>query len=186
MTAVVGLDLSLTGTGVATTSGTTFTIRTSFKRADARLEDIYTTINGTLIGAEYAVLEDLPVHAKQAGTTGMVQGVARLALIRKGIPYALLSPATLKKFATGKGNADKADMAAALLEHLGNPVVEVDAKGKQFLPQYGVELSDDNQVDAAWLRLAGLTRFGLGYDTILNDRLDVLDKGKWAERKYAA
>lgn len=188
MTAVIGLDLSLTGTGVARPSGSTYTIKTKTKDGDGRLHQIHQAVLdeiaaaylGTVLGSGpvLAVLEDLPFSARQAGTTGMVQGVVRLALLRHEVRYAFVSPATLKKFATDNGRADKADMAAALLEHLGRPTVEVDAKGKQFLPGYGIELTDDNQVDAWWLRTAGLTM--LGIDTTKQDRLGALAKGKWA------
>jgi hypothetical protein len=47
-------------------------------------------------------------------------------------------PGALKKFATGKGNATKADMRMALYQRAG------------------LDVRDDNQVDAWWLRQAGL------------------------------
>lgn len=187
---VCGLDLSLTGTGIARADGVCLTVKTNAKRKDARLEDIYTAVLQNLQGADLAVMEDLPYNARQAGTTGMVQGVVRLALMRQGVPYAFVSPATLKKWATGNGRADKPMMAAALIEHHGAEVHRVGESGNgsnvwitedQILrghDRFGpvsVDLTEDDAVDAAWLRLAGLARLG----HYINDRSSVLDTGKW-------
>lgn len=49
-----------------------------------------------------------------------------------------VSPSALKKFATGKGNAAKADMRMALYQRAG------------------LDVPDNDQVDAWWLRQWGL------------------------------
>ena len=67
----------------------------------------------------------------------MVQGVIRECLQTLAVPYLLVSPATLKKFATNKGNAKKPEMRKAWLEYAG------------------FDVADDNKVDAAWLRTIG-------------------------------
>lgn len=139
---VLGLDLSLTATGVCLPDGSTFTIKTRTKDGDRRLLHISQSIVDVLADVHFAVVEDLPTHAHGAGITGMVQGVVRTRLLENGIPYALVVPATLKKFATGKGNADKTGMAIAALKRAQR------------------EFPDDNQCDAAWLRWAGLTLLG--------------------------
>lgn len=138
---VVGLDLSITATGVAHWDGTTHTIRTR-SDDDARLTEIRDAITDAITGATLAVVEDLPTHAHGAGITGMVHGVVRLILIDHAIPYALVPPATLKRYATGRGNATKSDMRMALYQRTG------------------ADLRDDNQVDAAWLRYMGLDALG--------------------------
>jgi Holliday junction resolvasome RuvABC endonuclease subunit len=84
------------------------------------------------------VIEDLPTHAHSAGLTGMAQGVVRLALIENEVPFAVVTAASLKKFATGSGNAAKADMRMELYKRTG------------------LDLRDDNEVDAWWLREIGL------------------------------
>jgi hypothetical protein len=54
----------------------------------------------------------------------------------------LITPATLKAYATGKGNGDKTAMAMAALKRADR------------------EFGDDNQCDAWWLRAAGLDWYG--------------------------
>lgn len=138
---VVGLDLSITATGVAERDGTAFTIK-STAVGDRRLVEIRDVVGLVVGGCDLVAIEDLPTHAKAAGITGMVHGAVRAALIMWGIPYVLITPATLKKYATGRGNADKTAMALAAYKRAG------------------LEFGDDNQVDAWWLRAAALDHLG--------------------------
>lgn len=145
MTEVIGIDPSLTATGVAYGNGSLDTIKTRAKDKDRRLCVIFDGIEFAVSRTEthaIAVIEDLPKHAMAAGITGMVQGVTRLVLNEANVPYVTIPPATLKKFATGKGNADKALMRAKWLEYTGQ------------------DNADDNQVDAAFLREIGLVLTG--------------------------
>ncbi len=144
MVNVIGIDPSLAATGVAAADGTSWTIATKAGDPD-RLAMIYQRISATAGAATFAqtddslaVIEDLPTHAHGAGLTGMAQGVIRLALINNAMPYVTVAAATLKKYATGKGNATKADMRMAWFQRTGQ------------------DIRDDNQVDALWLRQIGL------------------------------
>ncbi|MER5703493.1 hypothetical protein ABT023_16330 [Micromonospora sp. NPDC002296] len=133
----------MTATGIAWCDGTTYTVTTK-ATGDARLLAIVGEAARAVDGRDIdlVVIEDLPTHAKAAGITGMVHGAVRAYLLRLGTPYALITPASLKKYATGRGNAGKPEMAVALYKRLGR------------------ELADDNQVDALWLRAAGLDHLG--------------------------
>lgn len=149
MSTVVGIDPSLTATGLAWADGTTSTIRyPKYVTGDHRLAFIAQIINevgfaqATGKRVDLAILEDLPTHAHGAGITGMAQGVIRMQLIRDSVPYVTVPAASLKKFATGKGNATKPDMRMELFQRTGT------------------DLRDDNQVDAAWLRFLGLALIG--------------------------
>jgi Holliday junction resolvasome RuvABC endonuclease subunit len=136
---VVGIDPSLAATGIAT-EDETWTVHTESGDPE-RLDIIWQAVYAAVWphrGADLAVIEDLPTHAHGAGLTGMAQGVIRLALIHTQTPYYTVPAATLKKFATGKGTATKADMRMALFKRTG------------------IDVRDDNQCDAIWLRHMGL------------------------------
>jgi len=168
---VIGLDLSLTATGIAYADGTTATVKTAAKTGDHRLLNIAEAIRwaagegaGPMGGdarPTLAVLEDLPKHAMAAGITGMVHGVARAVLLDAGIPYALVAPATLKAYATGRGAGDKTPMAMAAYKRAG------------------VEFADDNQCDAWWLRAAGLDHLGAPLFDLPRVQRDRLLKARW-------
>lgn len=134
---VIGLDLAITATGIAYADGSTAIIKPT--GGDERLIRLSLAIAEAIDpDTRLAVIEDLPKGAMAAGITGMVHGIARLALMEAGRPYVLVVPATLKKFATGNGGAGKPEMAVAAYKRAG------------------VEFADDNQCDAWWLRVAGL------------------------------
>ena len=144
---ILGLDLSIAATGAAWQMPECSPVAQSWKmpsgEGDYRLVRIASAVQSVAAdGAFLAVIEDLPTHAHSAGITGMVQGAVRVELIRLGVPYALVAPATLKKFATGKGNADKTAMALAACKRAG------------------MEFADDNACDAAWLWWAGMVALG--------------------------
>lgn len=168
---VIGLDLSLTATGIAPwiDGMPTFTVRTATADGDQRLRRIavdarteaYDHLKSEPI--ELAVIEDLPTHANSAGITGMVHGAVRCVLMDLYVPYALVPPASLKKYATGRGNATKADMRVALLQRTG------------------MDLRDDNQVDAWWLRAMGLDHLGCPVVEVPKAHRDALAKVAWPE-----
>ena len=128
---VIGVDPSITATGLALSDGSLTTVGGKADRGDERLLDIACAIGSACHNADLVVLEDLPQHARAAGITGLASGVVRLMCLRASVPYVVLPPATLKKFATGRGNADKSDMRMALYQRTG------------------ADVRDDNQVDAA-------------------------------------
>lgn len=157
---VVGLDLSLTGTGVALASGV-FTI-TSRLTGDGRLLDIRDRVAAAITAADLVVIEDLPTHAQGAGITGMVQGVVRVVCLDAGVAFVTVPPATLKKFATGKGNANKVTMVVAAMHRAP-----------------GVAFDDDNQCDAWWLRQAGLVLLGADAVNLPKAQVAALASTKW-------
>ena len=163
--AVVGLDLSITATGVALADGSVLTVGPPAKLADRRLlslrDHVAIAFDRTDRPVELVVIEGPVVRSSAAVVIGMVHGVMRADLLDRGIPYAIVPPATLKKYATGKGNADKTAMALALYKRTG------------------LELADDNQVDAWWLRAAGLHHLGCPIVDVPQAQADALAKVEW-------
>ncbi|MFW5415062.1 hypothetical protein J0910_00510 [Nocardiopsis sp. CNT-189] len=169
---VLGLDLSVTGTGVAWKDGRTYTVTPDLE-GDARLGEIRDAVRlaaggcpkgtrGTNWWVDLAVLEDVPpVRAASTAVLGMVHGVVRTMLIEAGVPYALVPPSSLKKYATGRGNAPKPDLRMALFQRTG------------------ADIRDDNQVDATWLRLMGLDALGHPAVALPQAHRAVLDKIHW-------
>ncbi len=158
---VVGLDLSITATGVAF-GDVAQTWKLPSRLGDARLLSIATAVGSIAVeDVDLVVIEDLPTHAHGAGITGMVHGAVRVALMKANVPYVLVTPATLKKYATGRGNATKAEMAVALYK------------------RFGLELADDNQVGAFWLRAAGLDALGFAPVVLPEVQRSVLGKVEW-------
>lgn len=165
MVNVIGIDPSLTATGLALATGETWTAASSQYKSDDRLDYIYRSVltiaqsaNEVRNPITLAAVEDLPTHAKGAGLTGMAQGVVRLALKQTFVPYILVPAASLKKFATGSGNAGKPDMRMELYKRTG------------------LDLRDDNQVDAWWLRALGHELLGQSVISMPKTHLVALDK----------
>lgn len=170
---VIGFDLSLTSTGVCLPNGAAFRIRTRQKDGDRRLLVIRRSIREAL--AEYrphlAVVEDLPRHAKGAGVVAKVHGVVVCELLDAGVPFAYVVPATLKKYATDNGNADKRRMAdAAYL-----------AAGAEFPSDLNAKGEGGDMCDAWWLRAAGHDALGQPLFGMPQAQRDRLLKVEWPE-----
>lgn len=160
---VIGLDPSITATGIARADGTLDVVGGKPEDGDRRLQTIRDEIRLILLvdRPHLAVLEDLPKNAQTAGITGMVQGVIRCELIAEGVPYVLVVPSTLKKYATGDGRADKSDLRMALFVRAA------------------INEKNDNKVDAWWLRHLGLDYFGEAPVRLPALQRKSLDVPKW-------
>jgi len=157
---VVGLDLSITATGIAGIAGVTYTVQTRLK-GDHRLLAIRKAVADLTADCDLAAIEDLPTHAHGAGVTGMVHGVVRELLLARGVPYVLITPAGVKKYATGKGSCGKPEMAVAAFKRAG------------------VEFGDDNQCDAWWLRAMTLDHLGQPVVTVPESHRVALKPVAW-------
>lgn len=171
---VVGLDLSLTATGCAGPAHQiSWTIRSKLKGCE-RLAFIREEVMRLCapverweptwhMDAPLVVLEDYAfsraaAHSHQLGELG---GVVRLALHEAGVPFVAVVPSSLKKYATGKGNANKGEMLAAAIRRLG------------------YEGADDNEADALWLRAMGLDALGAPLVKLPESHRVALGKVAW-------
>lgn len=123
---IAAFDLSLTATGFAYTHTdpdlaiATETIR-SKQSGTARLDDLEQQLVGPMPAIDLVVIEGYSYgsRASQAHSLGELGGVVRLGLWRRGIPVSVVSPAARSKYATGKGNASKDAVIAAISARTG-------------------------------------------------------------------
>lgn len=141
---IVSLDLSLTRTGWATSAGACGVLtppkgrdRDMARLAWIRDEVVALVRPGLLDDADLVVIEGYSFGQARGSSNnhalGELGGVVRLTLHEIGVPYVDVPPASLKKYATGKGNA-------------GKELVLVEA-----VKRLGYQGSDNNEADACWL-----------------------------------
>ncbi len=126
----VGLDLSLTSTGIAL-GDATWAIDGKGLRDVPRLVYIRDQILDALANHEHAVGPDSPPlvaliegysyssrnsHAHALGELG---GVVRVALHEIAVPVVEVPPTCRAKFATGRGNASKSEVVSAISARTG-------------------------------------------------------------------
>jgi crossover junction endodeoxyribonuclease RuvC len=131
---ITGLDLSLTGTGVATENGSVVTLKPpakvtpSAKKPEIAEEDRFNWILDELDTLLVHGLTDLVVieglafaskMGKQTERAGLAWMV-RLRLYNAGIPYTLVAPTTRATYGTGKGNSDKELVFVETLKRFGH------------------------------------------------------------------
>ena len=160
MTRAVGIDLSLTGTGLAAITTTTggfdlavATVASKGTRGDTlrqrrdRLYGIVFEVSQWASGADVVVVE-APAFSKNNASTwdraGLWWGVIDLLLVDQH-RVAIAPPNVVKKFATNRGNADKPAVAVGIARLWGD-----DCK-----------CSNDNEYDALTMATMGAQRLGI-------------------------
>lgn len=143
---IVGLDLSLASTGVAITFGgltrvTRITSKPTGKTtADqlARLRRIVADIRAELPASDHTVaaVEGPAFGANDSGAhvRGGLWWMVRDMLDADGVDVAVIPPTTLKKYATGRGNAPKDAVLAAAVRRFPD-----------------VDVTGNDEADALWL-----------------------------------
>lgn len=112
---ILALDLSLTSTGVCTPTGSVHCWRTNATGSE-RLKQCYNAVSILLDDdpVDVVVVEGYSFNSRNGGERlGELGGVVRLRVHQEGLPLVEVPPASLKRFATGKGNASKDMMLLA-------------------------------------------------------------------------
>jgi len=173
MTRILGLDVSLSATGVALPDGTFATIRhgkpktIGYLRHAQLLERVYVEL--ARARPDVVVVEDYAPRALGINSlivAGELQGPIRTRLELLGIPWVGVRPNTLKLYATGKGNARKEAMADA---------AEAD------LPRGAPRPGNFDEADAYWLRAMGADHYDDGLGNGLEHRVKALESVAWPD-----
>jgi Holliday junction resolvasome RuvABC endonuclease subunit len=175
---VLGLDVSLTSTGGAKVTGGAlggdpwlFRVQSKRKGID-RLDSQVTRIGQAIERCEpdLIALEGPALHGTGAyyHENAGLHWAVRLAIHRSGMPLAVITPATLKKFGTGKGNASKLDMCVAAVK------------------RFDLDTVQEDEADALWLAAATLQQYGLPLVSLPAAQVEALVKVDWPLLRLAA
>lgn len=146
---VVGLDLSLRGTGIAHVDGRTETFAPACDDdrnygLDRMIEIRDHVIDAVPADTELVVIEALAFAAHDTNRQlAKLAGIVTCALYERGDALLLVPPATVKKYATGKGTIKKEEVLAAAIRRL-------DYQGASL-----------DEADALWLRAIGAALVGV-------------------------
>lgn len=180
---VIGVDLSLASAGIATPSRS-FTTGCSLPRDAGDVErcERIAAIRDVVLAecgswepnarpwgrtADLVVVEGFSFGSPQGATeAGGLGWAVRIALHQAGVPFAVVPPPTLKKYATGSGAAGKDDMKLAALSRLG---VEFTGAGS------------GDRCDAEWLRVMGLDALGCPVVEMPAVNRSALEKVAWPQ-----
>lgn len=165
---ILGLDLSLTSTGVSI-NGQTSTIAVK-SIEERRLQEIRDAVLGIVQtnNAMICIIEDYAFSARhsQAHKIGELGGVIRLALFENGTPFIEISPTARAKFATGRGNAAKTEVVSAISARTG---IIWSGKGA------------DDMADAWTLEEMAWARIGRAHYEWPKSSIDALASVNWAD-----
>lgn len=169
---VVGVDLSLSATGMSDGS-MTWLVRSSGSKGDllitrsVRLRGLAKAVLERCTDVDLVVLEQ-PAFSRTTGhmhdRSGLWWLVVDALTFELQVPVAEVAPTALKKYATGKGNANKGAVIDATARRF--PDVETGA--------------DDNRCDALWLAAMGLDWLG-GRSVVPAGQRDGLNRVTWPQ-----
>lgn len=164
---LMGLDLSLTSTGVSI-GGKTFSIKAKTKglqrlveisdpivQLAKRMNPIAIIVEGYSYGSKFS----------RAHALGELGGVVKVGLHLAGFKIVEVPPKCRAKFATGNGNATKNDVMASLMTNL--PVLFSESRG-------------DDECDAWVLEQMGYAEIGESLFSWSNSQLLGLKKVDWS------
>lgn len=178
MANVVGLDLSLTSTGVAIVTGGAVAlqrVRSTGKKVDdlstrwVRIRQLVNDVEHHCKGADLVVIEQ-PAFSRQVGHMHDRSGFWWLVVDRlrfAGVPVAEVSPTTLKKYAIGKGGGSDSGKDAVLAA---------------VIRRYpDVNVTGNDEADALVLAAMGSRHAGQPIDDMPKTHLAAMDAVRWPE-----
>lgn len=168
----IGLDLSLTSTGIAI-GDTTWTIEPKGLKGTERLVFLRNRITQAILArtddvamTPLILVEGYSFASKNshAHALGELGGVVRVDLWESGFPFVEVAPTVRAKFATGRGNAGKSEVVSAVSARTG---IVWEGPG------------NEDRCDAWILQEIGLTHLGRARHEWPATHLAALDKIVW-------
>lgn len=144
---IVGVDASLTSTGICVLNNTKTETRVVASKLIGvkRLIEIRNEIMKLCTGSDLVVIESYSYGSTQKShQIGELGGILRVMFHELGQKYIEVAPTAVKKFATGKGNANKEKVAVGVYKH------------------WGQEFETNDEADAAVLAYIGRAYLGEG------------------------
>lgn len=164
---IIGLDLSLTSTGVSL-CGNTSIISTKSRGAE-RLHVVSSEIISLCSehSVDCVIIEGYSFASRnsQAHSIGELGGAVRMRLWEEGIPFVEIPPTCRAKFATGKGNAGKSEVVSSVSAKTG--IIFSGAGG-------------DDECDAWLLEQMAISHLGLSKYSWSEASMSALLKVDWA------
>jgi len=157
---IIGIDASLTSTGVATLgNGPTIMAIQSKLNGPARLIEIRDTIGKLIKGADLVLIEEYAYSkANKAHQIGELGGVLRVLFHEMGVNWIEVNPSMVKKYATGKGNATKEAIAVGVYK------------------RWGREFAINDEADAFVLAMIGSVIAGSSFDNLTAFQREVIEQ----------
>lgn len=164
---LMGLDLSLTSTGISM-DGKTSVIKPKTRGAE-RLSDVTKSILHECLENEVAcvIIEGYSFASRsgQAFSIGELGGCVRMTLFECNIAVVEIPPTCRAKFATGRGNASKGEVISAISAKTG--IIFSGASG-------------NDECDAWVLEQMALSKMGLSAYQWTKEQLSAFEKIDWS------
>lgn len=160
----VGLDVSWTGTGIASSKDGSVTIKTKASEEDAdRMDKVVRAVLDWCRDASLVVIEGYSFGSMQGRERmGEMTGAVKYILFKKGVPFVVVAPTQVKKYSTGKGNADKDAVLASAIR------------------RFEFEGAGNNEADAWTLMCMAKTHY-TGSPAVPETHAEALKKVTWPE-----
>lgn len=163
---VLGLDLSLRRTGLATAMHAESLVPPAQLTGFARLRWIRSTILGRLAGVDHVVVEGLSYgsHTPSALERAGLWHLVMVAIDARGIGWTEVAPKSRAKYATGNGNAGKDEVLAAAIKRLPQAVRNNDEADASWLCAIGYDLRGRPICDLPAVQRAAIDKHRLTTD----------------------
>lgn len=158
---IMGLDLSLTSTGVAVFDSASISTQviSSSHKAERRLQDLRDKIMGVVSKqkVDLCVVEGYAFGRPNVmAPMGELGGVVKLALYMDGIETLIIPPTRVKKFATGRGQAKKDEVRLSVYK------------------RWGFEAKTNDEIDAYVLVRIGMAYAGMD-NTLTKSQQEIIN-----------